>query len=138
MGAALNGLAMMGLTAGWQVEESYDFGKPRIGDQKFAAAFNKLFRGRAWRVTHAMDPAPQVPPDKLIVDWHFEHVEPEIYYKGNVSEGHQECRHPHTTVCSEQYYDIPLDLFHVADHLDYMDQNTSSEGCDAVPLQIVV
>ena len=31
-------------------------------------------RGRFLRVMHNEDPVVQLPPDELIVDWHFEHA----------------------------------------------------------------
>merc|ERR1712048_203763 len=132
LGAAINGLAMMDLTKdGWDIEESYDFGKPRTGDSNYAKAYDALFKGKAWRVTHAEDPVPQLPPDELIVDWRFEHTEPEIYYKGKVSDGHQECTKAHDdTECAEQYWNVPIDLLHIPDHLDYMGVDTSFFGCD--------
>jgi hypothetical protein len=131
LGAAVNSIAMLDLSsAGWIIEESYDFGKPRVGNSNFAAAHNQLLAGKAWRVTHAKDPVPQVPPDQLIVDWHFEHVEPEIYYKGKVASGFQQCTVAHDdTQCAEQYWNVPLDLLHIEDHLDYMEQKTSIVGC---------
>jgi len=127
LGAALNGLAMIDLTNyGWHIEESYHFGQPRIGDHNFAATFNRLFRGRAWRITHGMDPAPQVPPEF----WQYEHVEPEIYYKGLVSQGYKVCRRVHARVCIEQYKGMPLsDLLHAGDHLNYMGVNTYGKDC---------
>jgi len=132
LGAAMNSLALLDLAQeGWEIEESYDFGKPRTGDSKFAATHNALFADRAWRVTHSHDPVPQVPPDSLIVDWHFEHVEPEIYYKGSVSEGYKQWTKAHDdTKCVEQYWNVPLDLLHIADHLTYMGTDTSFFGCD--------
>jgi len=132
LGAAMNSIAMLDLTnAGWRIEESYDFGKPRVGDTNFAAAHNSLLQGKVWRITHAEDPVPQVPPDQLIVDWRFEHVEPEIYYPGDVSGGYQKCVSAHDdTQCVEQYWNVPIDLLHIADHLDYMGSRTSLSGCD--------
>jgi predicted lipase len=131
LGAAMNSLAMMDLTdAGWIIEESYDFGKPRVGDTNFAAAHNKLLGDRVFRVTHSKDPVPQVPPDSLIVDWHFEHVEPEVWYQGKVADGFQQCTVAHDkTQCAEQFWNIPLDLLHIEDHLDYMEAATSIFGC---------
>merc|ERR1719379_3246086 len=103
----MNSIAMVDLSsAGWIIEESYDFGKPRVGDSNFAAAHNKLLGGKVWRVTHAKDPVPQVPPDQLIVDWHFEHVEPEVYYPGKLAESYSECTDAHGSgpgACAEQY-----------------------------------
>lgn len=132
LGAAVNCLAMLDLHAsGWYIEESYDFGKPRTGDHDFAQAWNEQFSERAWRVTHAKDPVPNVPPDNLLWNWHMEHVEPEVWYPGDVSDGYQICTIPHDDDhCAEQNWNVPLDLFHVDDHLDYMGVHTGSDGCD--------
>lgn len=131
LGAAMNSIAMIDLSnEGWVIEESYDFGKPRTGNSAFAAAHNQLLAGKVWRVTHAMDPVPQVPPDALIVDWKFEHVEPEIYYQGKVSAGYEECTEAHDHKhCAGQHWNLPLDLLFIADHLDYMGVNTNTFGC---------
>lgn len=132
LGASMNSLAMIDLTdAGWVIEESYDFGKPRTGDANFAAAHKRLFQDKPiWRLTHAMDPVPQVPPTDLIVDWHFVHVEPEIYYPGDVIGGYQKCTADDHSGCAEQYWNVPIDLLHIVDHLDYMGAQTSTFGCD--------
>lgn len=133
LGAATNTLAMMDLVnSGWNVEESYDFGKPRVGNANFAAAFNSAFTGKAWRVTHAKDPVPQVPPtDLLDLPWHFQHVEPEIYYPGSVSDGYETCTTAQHT-CAEYWWNVPIDLLHIADHLDYMGVDTSTFGCSSM------
>lgn len=132
LGAAINNLAMFDLEKeGWHIEESYDFGKPRTGDAVFAADFNSQFWGRAWRVTHSRDPVPQVPPADLIVDWHFEHVDPEVFYHSSVRKGYIICSNTadsHVN-CAEQYRDLALDLLNTGDHLDYMGVDTSPLGC---------
>jgi predicted lipase len=126
LGAALNNFAMLDLEySGWHIEESYDFGKPRTGDADFAAAWNSKFSNIAFRVTHHRDPVPQVPPDDVggaHFDW--EHVQPEIWYEGDVSSGYQECDEPHKTTCAEQYWDVPFNILFedsVDDHLHYFD-----------------
>lgn len=133
LGASLNSLAMMDLTdAGWDIEESYDFGKPRTGDSNFAANHKSLFQDKpVWRITHGKDPVPQVPPtDLLDLEWHFEHVEPEIYYPGDVVGGYARCDMDDHTCGAEQYWNVPLNLLHLDDHLEYMGVPTSIFGCD--------
>jgi len=132
LGASVNALAMMDLEKeGWHIEESYDFGRPRTGDEVFAATFTSQFSGRAWRVTHSRDPVPQVPPADLIVDWHFEHAYPEVFYPGSVRKGYIICSNsPDSHVnCAEEYRDLALDLLNTGDHLDYMGVDTSPFGC---------
>jgi len=133
LGAAMNSLAMMDLTkAGWVIEESYDFGKPRTGNTEFATAHNQLLGNRTFRVTHGRDPVPQVPPDQLVVDWHFEHVVPEVYYPGKVGEGHAQCDDVEMGKkdCVEQYWNLPIDVLFLTDHLSYMEAQTSIFGCE--------
>merc|ERR1712224_713974 len=115
----------MGSLDGWDIEESYDWGKPRTGDEKFAKFFNPRFEGKSWRVTHHKDPVPQVPPDNLITNWHFQHVEPEIYYPGTIDEGYQVCTTDSRKDCIEQYWNIGTDLLlHGVDHTNYMGVDT--------------
>eukprot|EP00927_Polykrikos_kofoidii_P074035 TRINITY_DN70021_c0_g1_i2.p1 TRINITY_DN70021_c0_g1~~TRINITY_DN70021_c0_g1_i2.p1 ORF type:complete len:301 (+),score=14.24 TRINITY_DN70021_c0_g1_i2:51-953(+) len=132
LGAAVVTVANVALTnSGWVIEESYNFGSPRVGDASFAVAYDFLFNGRSWRVTHAKDPVPQLPPDILITNWHFEHTVPEIYYKGSVADGHEKCLHPEEfRNCIQQYWNFPLEGLSVEDHLDYMGVHTGSAGCE--------
>eukprot|EP00451_Oxyrrhis_marina_P006606 CAMPEP_0204303540 /NCGR_PEP_ID=MMETSP0468-20130131/83960_1 /ASSEMBLY_ACC=CAM_ASM_000383 /TAXON_ID=2969 /ORGANISM="Oxyrrhis marina" /LENGTH=449 /DNA_ID=CAMNT_0051282853 /DNA_START=45 /DNA_END=1394 /DNA_ORIENTATION=+ len=148
LGAAIDGIAMMDLhSAGWKIAESYNFGMPRTGNEQFAAAFNKLFSSNFYRVTHHRDPVVQVPPDALIVNWHFTHVEPEVFYKGKVSAGFHQCSDASDKKCSHMYWDIAIDLLNLADHLDYMGVDTSFFDCKKgaedndlgpVPMMLVV
>jgi len=138
LGAALNNLAMIDLSSqGWYIEESYDFGKPRTGDSDFAATHDSLLGDRTFRVTHDRDPVPQLPPATLIVDWHFQHVEPEIYYPGKVSKGYEECFTADTN-CIEQYWYLAIDALNINDHLDYMGVDTSVFGCPIFEEEIAV
>jgi hypothetical protein len=141
LGAAINSLAMMDLEKeGWKIEESYDFGRPRTGDESFASTWNSQFNGRAWRITHARDPVPQVPPRDLIVNWHFEHGFPEVFYRKSVAKGHVTCSNVADSFenCAEQYRDLALDLLNTADHLDYMGVDTSPLGCKILSEEEVV
>lgn len=64
------------------------------------------------------------------MDWQFEHVEPEIFYPGDVSAGFEECTQAHDDKhCAEQYWNVPIDLLYIKDHLDYMGVQTSPSGC---------
>merc|ERR1711953_404335 len=109
--------------------ESYNFGMPRTGDEMFAQKFNELFGDRFFRVTHYMDPVVHLPPNNLIVNWHFTHVSPEIYYKGDVKAGWVQCSNPDDEKCSAQNWNVVTDLLHLANHLDYMDVATSIFDC---------
>lgn len=130
LGAALNTIAMLDLDyAGWIIEESYDFGKPRTGNSAFAQAWDSKFSSIAFRVTHHQDPVPQLPADDILglhPDW--EHTQPEMFYDGDVSNGYEECNEPHQTTCCEQYWNIPFHVLFqnsVDDHLQYLDLRIS-------------
>jgi hypothetical protein len=131
LGAAVVTIANIALTkAGWEIEESYNFGSPRVGDEKFAAAYDMLFNRRSWRVTHGRDPVPQLPPNTLLKNWHYQHTVPEIYYKGSVADGYEKCLDPYDPhACIEQYWNVAVDALSLPDHLSYMDVQTSPLGC---------
>jgi len=130
LGAALAGLAALSLESyGYQIEEVYTFGMPRTGDAIWAKDFNARFSDRFFRVTHHEDPVVQIPPDYLIVDWHFEHVEPEIFYPGYVSAGYVGCAVTNDATCSGQFYNLAIDALNLDDHLSYMEVDTATLGC---------
>jgi len=154
LGAALAALAAFELDIkGWHVVESYDFGRPRVGNDVFAQAYDSRFKGRTYRITHAQDPVPHLPPQLL----GFEHTDPEIFYKTNLSSGWRQCNlsdgvegtlrggkvaNSTPLDCSFQYDHSPSTLLHVDDHLDYMDLNISAcpgvQFADGMDTQIAV
>lgn len=131
LGAGVDLLAMVDLNnAGYQVAESYHFGTPRSGSDSFARMHDAMFVGRSWRVTHAKDPVPELPPRAL--GW--VHVEPEVYYRAQVADGSETCDVSNeTSRCIEQHRNLPKDIFlHHGDHLMYMDvdlDNGVEHGC---------
>lgn len=126
LGAAASSLAMMDLhQSGWIVEESYDFGRPRVGGEEYAKAFNALFGSKSWRVTHAQDPIPMIP--EYIADFHWTHTEPEAYYVGDNKDGHVMCIDPNNhSGCIERYTFNPI---HILDHEHYMGVSIGTFGC---------
>jgi len=123
------------MNKGFPVEEVYTFGQPRTGDSNFAQAADQMLKGKYFRITHGRDPVPNLPPDQFIIDYGYEHAEPEAYYSGHVSEGFELCTEPHqNTKCIEQHWVLAVDLLHVGDHLNYMDVLTSTAGCAKVAL----
>lgn len=126
LGAAASSLAMMDLyQSGWIIEESYDFGRPRVGGEDYAKVFNAFFGSSSWRVTHARDPIPMIP--FYIVDFHWTHTEPEAYYVGDNKDGHVMCTDPSNhTGCIEQH---TFDATHILDHEHYMDVSIGTFGC---------
>jgi len=140
LGAALTSLAMLSFAArGWQIEEAYTFGMPRTGDGFFAHEFAKHFgKGGFYRVTHHMDPVVQLPPSSLVSDWHFQHVEPEVFYNGTVEAGHVFCTSDGDQHCSGMYSNVLYDLMHVDDHLNYVGVDTATFGCKEVARDVNV
>lgn len=64
-----------------KVPEVFVFGSPRVGNTAFALAFVSAAQKQgaevpAWRVVHAHDPIPNVPPAE-----YYEHVPIQVYYK---------------------------------------------------------
>mmetsp|Transcript_1974 Transcript_1974/g.5877 ORF Transcript_1974/g.5877 Transcript_1974/m.5877 type:complete len:212 (+) Transcript_1974:831-1466(+) len=55
----------------------YNFGQPRVGNQKFASWYNETITdGKQFRITHHKDPVPQMPP----AAFGFHHESTEVYY----------------------------------------------------------
>mmetsp|Transcript_85215 Transcript_85215/g.169053 ORF Transcript_85215/g.169053 Transcript_85215/m.169053 type:complete len:95 (-) Transcript_85215:70-354(-) len=76
-----------------------------------------------------MDPVVQLPPSSLVSNWHYQHVEPEVFYNGNVEDGHVSCALDGDQQCSGMYSNILYDLLHVDDHLKYVGVDTATAGC---------
>ncbi|CAE7644999.1 unnamed protein product [Symbiodinium microadriaticum] len=127
LGGAISTLAMVDLSEkGWRIKEGYTFGMPRTGDATFAVNFDHLFFGKFFRVTHHRDPVPHVPPQ----DFGFQHLSSEVFYDGDVGAGFRHCQQAEDLRCAGRYWDVPVDLFYLKDHMDYMGQNTGSDGCE--------
>lgn len=126
LGAAANALAMVDLTnSGWIIEESYDFARPRVGDEHFAEILSTTFGDRSWRITRKRDPIPLVP--SYLVDLHWTHSRPEVYYKNEIRDGYEMCSDPKDhSHCSENNTIDPLYIF---EHEYYMDIVIGSLSC---------
>jgi len=143
LGAAINSLAMVDLEEkGWIIEESYDFGRPRVGDEMFARTWTSMFNGRAWRVTHARDPVPQVPDRGFpnLLDWHWEHAYPEVFYRRSLSDGYVICTDEEDSFdnCAEKYRGDLLELFTFDDHLHYLGVDFGPLFCPLISEEEVV
>jgi len=126
LGAAVQALAMIHLShAGWKIEESYDFARPRVGNENTANYLNKHFGDRTWRVTRKRDPIPLLP--FYLVDVHWTHSMPEVYYKDQVSDGYEMCSDPADhSHCSEKNKVNPVYIFN---HEFYMGITIGSFNC---------
>lgn len=88
LGAAEAAIAMFDLLhEGYEMIDQYTFGQPRVGDATFAAAFDAAFGSNVWRVTHANDPVPMLPFQKM----GFHHISTEVYYESSTRLGFKVC-----------------------------------------------
>mmetsp|Transcript_14375 Transcript_14375/g.32703 ORF Transcript_14375/g.32703 Transcript_14375/m.32703 type:complete len:326 (+) Transcript_14375:30-1007(+) len=103
LGAAVGTLAMCSLQAlGYQVGLSFLFESPRVGNKEFAEAFDQEFSRKipAYRITHARDPVPHLPPRNLI-GFKYRHVNYEVFYD---REGQWRfCDQQEDPSCADQY-----------------------------------
>lgn len=97
------------------IDSIYTFGSPRVGNQPFAMFYTEALthtHTHNWRVVHAQDPVPHVPPVLL----GFWHAPREVWY----NEGQESYRVCDSTgedyTCSNQN----LFQFHIKDHENYL------------------
>jgi predicted lipase len=95
--------------------ELYNFGDPRVGNPAFAAWVPTVLpQGKQFRVTHAADPVPHVPP----MVFGFLHAPHELWYNNDGSSSWKDCQDSPTSEddsCSDST--IPIDI---DDHLLYL------------------
>lgn len=114
MGGALTHLAMFDFEdLGYDIQNSYTFEAPRIGNAQFSEAFSSRFSRKfpVFRITHHMDPVVHLPPEML----GFQNVETEVHY--NETGGYKVCNGAEDKTCADQYSDL-LDMIanHAGDH----------------------
>jgi len=87
LGGAQATLLAMDLAYNHGKKDAYliTFGCPRVGNADFATAFNNVYGGRSWRVTHGNDLVPHVPLENMLIN-HYHHVGTEVWYQhsGNI------------------------------------------------------
>jgi hypothetical protein len=117
LGAALVHLSMFALQKqGFQIEKTYSFEAPRVGNKAFAQVFSERFARKfpVFRITHNRDPVVHVPPMNL----GYSHVQTaEVHY--NSTGGYRVCAgvENSTSSCADQYWDlVKMLLFHDSDH----------------------
>lgn len=119
--------------SGWSIAELYTFGSPRVGEANFADKFATEFKGIAYRVTHGKDPMVDMPPPSAMNPFvKYVHVEPEVFYEGNVSAGYVICSDPEDPRCSAQYgvhWQMYLHERDRAYHHNYMGVDTTQGDC---------
>lgn len=131
LGAAIATIASFDLRAamGYHVEETWTFGKPRIGNTEFVTAFGTAAAAQGvsppiWRVVHYHDPVPRAPP--MIPGLHpVAHEALEVYYTNRVSSEYIVCPQEGAVEnpsgeCSGGW---PLYLSVNMDHLSYLNES---------------
>ncbi len=63
LGAAVAQLISMELHAAGMQNTIYNYGQPRVGDEKYAAFLDVLYGEQLWRFTHDRDPVVHLPPE---------------------------------------------------------------------------
>lgn len=144
LGAAIATIASFDLRAamGYHVEETWTFGKPRIGNTEFVTAFGAAAAAQGvspplWRVVHYHDPVPRAPP--TIPGLHpVAHEALEVYYTSRESSEYRVCpqegavENP-SRACSGGW---PLFLSVNMDHVSYLNESFAfknfPEECKAI------
>lgn len=113
LGAAVAQLIGMELTAVFIENQIYNFGQPRVGNDKYSEFLTKNMEGLLYRFTHNKDTVPHTPPREI----GYFHSCREVYEDGygKISECSSElCEDPK---CSDQYR---LSQTNTADHSYYL------------------
>ena len=118
LGAAVSvhaAIDIMNKVSGVSSLELYNFGDPRVGNPAFAAyATTVLPQGKQFRVTHAADPVPHVPP----MVFGYLHAPHELWYNNDGSSSWKDCADSASSEdksCSDSTIPINID-----DHLLYL------------------
>lgn len=102
-----------------------NFGSPRPGDSGFHSALQQHVGG-FWRVTHAKDLVPHVPPESF----GFYHASTEVFFPGTDTK-YQICDGSgEDSSCSDECAKT-LSCVSVSDHLNYFGVSLGGDGCDA-------
>jgi len=86
MGGAVATLGMYAMkTSGWNVQHSYVFHNPKVGDAEWVKSFNTILAGSAkaaavTRITHREDKVPTFPQDAAQDGSFYSYTWPEIHY----------------------------------------------------------
>jgi hypothetical protein len=121
LGGALTALASVDFALNENIVAStiYTFGAPRVGNDVWASTWESLFsQTTSYRVTHAMDPVPHVPP-KIAG---FLHAPTEIYYN-ELNTQYTVCVGGEDPKCSDQW----LAPMNAVDHGTYLGLNFLTE-----------
>uniref|UniRef100_A0AC35TLS4 Lipase_3 domain-containing protein n=1 Tax=Rhabditophanes sp. KR3021 TaxID=114890 RepID=A0AC35TLS4_9BILA len=101
----------------------YTYGQPRTGNTEYVAGFDSLAITDVYRVTHARDLVPHLPPGNLKG---YTHHRTEVWYNDDMTAGSKFkiCAGDETKKCSESLTFTTS----VADHLHYFDVDVNDFG----------
>ena len=127
LGGALAEVAALDLLAeGLPVSASYTFGTPRVGNAAWAAAWaaaaEAAMPGAHFRVVHALDPVPRLPPAVLLG---YAHPPREVWYN-NASSSFAVCSATNGEDASCSDSDVPLEA---RDHTFYLNVTLGEASC---------
>jgi hypothetical protein len=100
----------------------YNYGQPRIGDQKYADFLNKIIT-EYWRTTHNKDIVPHLPP-KQILSYNYSHSCTEIFEDENGKINICSSINCEDEMCSDKY---KLGETNTNDHEYYLSHRISCE-----------
>lgn len=123
LGAVMAVQAAMDLQdMGYDIDELYTFGEPRLGNKNVGAYIKKRFK-KHYRLTHKLDPVPQLPP-QFYFDFH--HPDREVFYEGNDTGSFHECDGSGEDPLGQNKMNISFgirEFFQLDDHLHYAGMN---------------
>jgi len=112
------------LEQGTNVTHLYTFGNPRLGNKATADyLMEKLKNVEHYRLTHDLDPVPQLPP-KFFFGWR--HSDTEVFYKGNDTGPYVICDGSGEDPSCQNSMNISFgirEFFNLDDHLHYVGMN---------------
>jgi predicted lipase len=117
--------AAMSLFFAYDIYKDYDvvvytFGKPRIGNAKFAESTSAI---QHFRVTHADDIVPHIPEEVL----GYRHTGLEVWNYDDTSNNYKVCADNEDKSCSNSC--APLHCTSIPDHLFYLGMEIGSMSC---------
>merc|ERR1712079_572031 len=118
---------------GYNIDEFYTFGEPRLGNQNVATYLKGRFKHH-YRLTHKLDPVPQLPPEFYLS---FRHPDREVFYKNSSTGSYRVCDGSGEDPMGQNSMNISFgirEFFQLDDHLHYagMDFSENYVACKIV------